>query len=76
MIDIKTMRLRTHLTQDEFSRLTGIPVVTLHSWERGKRVPPPYVVKLLDYFLDTSGAFAAGAASPPRRRRVKNSVSD
>lgn len=70
-IDVKTMRLRAHLTQDEFSRLTGIPVVTLHSWERGKRVPPPYVVKLLEYFLDTSGAFAAGVSSPSRRRRVK-----
>lgn len=59
--NVKSLRLRAKLTQEEFSVLTGVPVSTLSTWERGTRVPPPYIVKLLYYFLSTSGYFDSAA---------------
>ena len=59
--NVKSLRLRAKLTQEEFSVLTGVPVSTLSTWERGTRVPPFYVVKLLYYFLFTSGYFDSAA---------------
>ena len=59
--NVKSLRLRAQLTQEDFSVLTGVPVSTLSTWERGTRVPPPYVVKLLSYFLYTAGYFDSAA---------------
>ncbi len=38
-IDVKRMRRRLKLTQDEFSRRFGIPQGTLRDWEQGRRRP-------------------------------------
>jgi putative transcriptional regulator len=38
-IDVKTIRRRLKLTQDEFSRRFGIPQGTLRDWEQGRRRP-------------------------------------
>ncbi|HFI0164178.1 TPA: helix-turn-helix domain-containing protein [Streptococcus suis] len=35
----------------EFARRFDIPVRTLEDWDSGKRVPPVYVKKLIDYAL-------------------------
>ncbi|HFI0428370.1 TPA: helix-turn-helix domain-containing protein [Streptococcus suis] len=35
----------------EFARRFDIPVRTLEDWDSGKRVPPIYVKKLIDYAL-------------------------
>ena len=59
--NVKSLRLRAKLTQEEFSLLTGVPVSTLSTWERGTRVPPSYIVKLLYYFLFTAGYFDSAA---------------
>lgn len=41
--------LRGALTQQEFSKVYGVPLRTLQSWEIGDRVPPAYVLDLLEF---------------------------
>lgn len=50
-MSIKDLRLRTNLSQTKFAVAVGIPVRTIQKWEQGDRVPPDYVVKLIEYFL-------------------------
>ncbi len=38
-VDVKDIRRRLRLTQDEFSRRFGIPQGTLRDWEQGRRRP-------------------------------------
>lgn len=38
-VDVKDIRRRLKLTQDEFSRRFGIPQGTLRDWEQGRRRP-------------------------------------
>lgn len=50
---ILTLRLRTGLSQTAFGRLCGgVPLRTIQNWESGVRVPPPYVVKLIEFRVD------------------------
>lgn len=44
---IKEARLAAGLTQQAMSDLLGIPKRTIEEWEAGRRVPPPYVEKLI-----------------------------
>lgn len=41
--------LRGDITQQEFSKVYGVPLRTLQSWEIGDRVPPAYVLDLLEF---------------------------
>lgn len=50
-MDIKALRSQTNLSQSKFANAVGIPVRTIQKWEQGERVPPDYVVKLIEYFL-------------------------
>ena len=36
----------------EFSVHTGIPVRTLEDWEAGRRTPPEYIPRLIEYQLE------------------------
>jgi len=38
-VDVRSIRRRLKLTQDEFSRRFGIPQGTLRDWEQGRRRP-------------------------------------
>lgn len=38
-IDVKTLRLRLQLTQDQFALRYGFNVTTLRQWEQGRRCP-------------------------------------
>ena len=51
MFTVKELRELLLMSQAEFSRVTGIPKRTLENWEQGKRTPPIYVLKLLEYFV-------------------------
>ena len=48
---IKELREQTGMNRREFSEYTKIPVRTLEDWEAGKRRPPEYVLRLLNYQL-------------------------
>ena len=48
---IKELSQQTGMNRREFSEYTKIPVRTLEDWEAGKRTPPEYVPRLLNYQL-------------------------
>lgn len=50
-MSIKDLRTRTNLSQSKFADVVGIPVRTIQKWEQGDRVPPTYIIKLIEYFL-------------------------
>jgi putative transcriptional regulator len=38
-VDVKALRARLHLSQDEFARTFGLPKRTIQDWEQGRRSP-------------------------------------
>ena len=46
---IRKLREQTGLTRKEFSLHTGIPIRTLEDWEAGRRTPPEYIPRLIEY---------------------------
>lgn len=48
---IKELRDSVGLTRKEFSEHVGIPVRTLEDWEAGRRTPPEYISRLIEYQL-------------------------
>jgi DNA-binding transcriptional regulator YiaG len=51
---IKEMREKTYLSQAKFAKLLDIPVANITKWEQGISSPPPYVIKLIEYYLRNS----------------------
>lgn len=49
----RIIRLREDIGENrkEFSLHTGIPVRTLEDWEAGRRTPPEYIPRLIEYQL-------------------------
>ena len=47
-MDIKELRKLTGLSQTAFGEKYDIPMRTIQNWEKGVRVPPSYVLKLLE----------------------------
>jgi len=54
-VNIKELRTTTGMTQQEFADYFGIPKRTIENWEGGKRTPPEYVTKLIEYKLIKEG---------------------
>lgn len=46
---IKALREKAGMTRKDFSDHTGIPVRTLEDWEAGRRNPPEYIPRLIEY---------------------------
>lgn len=55
MTTINEIREYLNITKVEFSKLYHIPIRTVTDWESGKRLPPAYIVELLEYAALTSG---------------------
>jgi putative transcriptional regulator len=47
-VNVKIIRQKTRLTQDEFAAAFGISVATLRHWERGDRKPQGTALVLLN----------------------------
>ena len=52
---IKQIRLSTRMTRKQFCAYFDIPYRTVTEWERGTRHAPPYVLKLLEYYVTHEG---------------------
>lgn len=48
MTDSERIRKMLGVSRAEFSRRYDIPIRTLEEWDAGRRVPPKYVVNLLE----------------------------
>ncbi len=49
---MRELRDKTGMSRKEFSVHTGIPVRTLEDWEAGRRTPPEYLPRLINYQLE------------------------
>lgn len=49
MMNIKELRTLTGLSQSAFSKKYNIPIRTIQDWEGEKRIPPEYVIELLEF---------------------------
>lgn len=48
---IKELRTATGMTQKEFAEMLGVSKRCIESWEGGINPCPPYLPKLLEYYL-------------------------
>ena len=48
---IRELRESVGENRTEFSKHTGIPVRTFEDWEAGRRTPPQYIPRLIEYQL-------------------------
>ena len=48
---IKRIREQTGLSRKDFSTHLGIPLRTIEDWEAGRRKPPEYIPRLIEYQL-------------------------
>lgn len=48
---IKRIREQTGLSRKDFSTHIGIPLRTIEDWEAGRRKPPEYIPRLIEYQL-------------------------
>ncbi|SCP98012.1 helix-turn-helix domain-containing protein [Anaerobium acetethylicum] len=46
---IKALRAEAGLNRKEFAEHFGIPLRTVEDWEAGKRKPPEYIPRLIEY---------------------------
>lgn len=46
---IRIIREQTELNRKEFAEYFGIPLRTIEEWEAGRRTPPEYVPRLMEY---------------------------
>lgn len=52
MTEAKALRKQYGLTQQALSDLLGIPKRTIEDWDAGKASPPPYVLRLIAFYLE------------------------
>ena len=48
---IRGLREQTGMTRKDFSIHIGIPLRTIEDWEAGRRRPPEYISRLIEYQL-------------------------
>ena len=48
---IRKIRAQTGLSRKDFSIHIGIPLRTIEDWEAGRRQPPEYIPRLIEYQL-------------------------
>lgn len=49
---IKELRKSTGMSQSKFSAYFKIPIQTVRAWEQETRVPPQYLVELIQYKIE------------------------
>jgi putative transcriptional regulator len=68
---VKQLRLRNRLTQEQFAARLGVPLETIRNWEQGKRVPrgpSRALLTLIARMPELVYAALAGAAADPSAR--------
>ena len=48
---MRELRKQTGMTRKDFSIHMGIPLRTIEDWEAGRRRPPEYIPRLIEYQL-------------------------
>jgi putative transcriptional regulator len=70
--EIRAVRKRSGMTQEQFAATFGIGLGTLQKWEQGERRPSGAAKSLLKVMqADLPAVVKALAVAPPRRRRAR-----
>ena len=48
---ILELRKQANMSQSQFAHYTGVSIRTIQQWEQNRRVPPEYVVNLIERVL-------------------------
>ena len=48
---ITEIRKSTGLNRKDFANYLGLPLMTLEDWEAGRKTPPEYIPRLIEYRL-------------------------
>ncbi|MEF9921951.1 MAG: helix-turn-helix domain-containing protein [Anaerovoracaceae bacterium] len=48
---VKEIRKTTGMNRKDFAEHLGIPLRTVEDWEAGRRTPPEYIPRLIEYTL-------------------------
>ena len=75
-MNIKEIRERYGLTQNQLANITGIPARTIGNWETGSRQPADYMPDLIQAMIeqkkeDNMGSFDLGLAKCRARERAE-----
>ena len=62
-VKMKELRESTGLTRKEFCEKFEIPYRTMTEWELGHRNAPPYVLRLLSYYIEMQKKLAENETS-------------
>ena len=66
---MKELRESTGLNRKEFCEKFDIPYRTMTEWELGNRSAPPYVLRLLTYYIDMQKQLSEnGSEEKPGRK--------
>jgi putative transcriptional regulator len=66
-VQVRELRLRNHLTQEQFAARLGVPLDTIRNWEQGKRTPRGPARALLTLIARAPDfAYAALARDPAK----------
>ncbi|MDX6270022.1 MAG: putative transcriptional regulator [Acidobacteriota bacterium] len=63
-IDIKKLRSKLGLTQEQLAKALGVSWITVNRWERKKCSPSPLAVEKLRDLADRSSESDVGASKP------------
>lgn len=50
--NVKEIRAKTGMSQKKFAEYFDIPFRTIQDWEQGRRIPAPYVPKMMERILN------------------------
>ncbi len=80
-MNIKEIRERYGLTQNQLANITGIPARTIGNWETGSRQPADYMPDLIVAMIeqkkgDNMGAFDLGLAKCRAREHAEGAQAD
>ena len=64
-LEVRDLRRRARLTQQEFAARLGVPVETIRNWEQGKRVPRGPARALLAVIAHSPETVFAALATEP-----------
>jgi putative transcriptional regulator len=68
--EVRDLRRRARLTQQEFAARLGVPVETIRNWEQGKRAPRGPARALLAVIAHAPETVFAALASPDGRQAL------
>ena len=72
-VEVKTLRLKMHMTQEDLAHALGVTVSTVNRWENGHTRPSRLAAAGLERLVENFGAQPQPAFVEPQARAVSGS---